>query len=185
MITWYLWIFMWFSMGWPVFMKLGPLKCLHINIHLPQILKLATSSQRWNQSGVMSKMWKASIRTHCSILQSDSVNTPLLSMTFSRGLVIFLTASLFIRYLCLFVTARVFVYDSVCLCMCASMCVFRRTVQRQSVSSLSQRWSWLSRSLCWITSSSGAFLMSQSSYSTVIRPNNHITFMDTAYYETS
>ncbi len=55
-----------------------------------------------------------------------------------------------------------FVYDSVCLCMCVSMCMFRRTVRRQSVLSLSQRWSWLSRSLCWITSSSGAFLMSQS-----------------------
>lgn len=56
-----------------------------------------------------------------------------------------------------------------------SLCVSRRTVQRQSVLSLSQRWSWLSRSLCWTTSSSGAFLMSQSSYTAVIHTRQNKT----------
>lgn len=49
---------------------------------------------------------------------------------------------------------------NVCVCVC------RRTARRQSVLNLSQRWSWLNRSLCWITSSSGASLMSQSSHET-------------------
>lgn len=42
-----------------------------------------------------------------------------------------------------------------------SVCVLRRTVRRRSVLSPCRRWNWLSRSLCWTTSSSGAFLTSQ------------------------
>ncbi|XP_061553749.1 ras-specific guanine nucleotide-releasing factor 2 isoform X4 [Phycodurus eques] len=40
----------------------------------------------------------------------------------------------------------------------------RRKVQKQSVWRLCLRWSWPSRSLCWTTSSSGAFPMSQSDH---------------------
>lgn len=40
--------------------------------------------------------------------------------------------------------------------------VFRPTVRKPSASSRCRRWSWLSRSLCWITLSSGASLTSQS-----------------------
>lgn len=68
-----------------------------------------------------------------------------------------------------------YVFVSECVCVC------RRTARRQSVLNRSQRWSWLNRSLCWITSSSGASLMSQSSHETqsvlsyviCIRSNRH------------
>lgn len=58
----------------------------------------------------------------------------------------------------------VFVYDCVCVCVWVHVpvCVFRQTVRRQSALKPSQQWSWPNRSLCWITLSSGAFLMSQS-----------------------
>lgn len=73
----------------------------------------------------------------------------------SPQLVFFSYPSMFVCYSVLFCF-----YDPV------SLYVFRPTVRRQSVSSHCQPWSLPSRSLCWITSSSGAFLMSQSSHST-------------------
>lgn len=86
---------------------------------------------------------------------------------FSRGLP---TVTKHLHHSQLLLDIYFYLFLKRCLSMIVSVpiCVLRRTVRRRSVLSPCRRWSWPSRSLCWTTSSSGAFLTSQYS-----RDNGH------------